>query len=54
MVAELIKDVDNELAEAEQAWIEKIILEYDIDDIVLQQEEIKKKYKKKIKEIKLC
>ena len=54
MVEELIKDVDKELADAEQKWIERSSIDYNVNDIMLEQENIEKKYKKKLKEIELC
>ena len=53
MLMEFIKDVDDELAEAEQEWIEKSTMGYDINDIMMEQKEMKRKYKKKMKEIEL-
>ena len=49
-----IIDVDNELAEATQLHIELSTIDYDLSDIVMEQETILKKYCKKIKEIELC
>ena len=54
IVRKLIKDVDEELADAKQIWLKKEIMEYDINDIILEQDNIYKKCKKKIKEIELC
>ena len=54
MLGKIIKDVDYELAEAEKEWIKQNTLNYDLNDIMIDQENIYKKYKKKIKEIKLC
>ena len=47
-------DVDKELAEAEQRWIELSSMDYNVNDIILEQETIKKKYHKKLKETELC
>lgn len=49
-----IIDVDYELAEAEEIYLELNAIDFDINDIITQQDEIYKKYKKKIKEIELC
>lgn len=51
---EYIKDVDDELAEACQKHIELKSIEFNLDDIIPKQEEIHKKYKKKLKEMDLC
>ena len=53
-VKDLIEDVDDELAQAEQDWIEKRSIDYDINDIMMEQEEMYKQYCKKLKEIKIC
>ena len=47
-----IKDVDNELSEACQKQLELASIDYNISDIIQEQPEYKKKYKKKLKEIK--
>ena len=47
------KDVDNELADAEQKLLFCSSINFDIHDIALSQEDEYQKYKKKIKEIKL-
>ena len=52
-LSKYIKDVDDELAEACQKQLELISIDYNISDIIQEQEELKKKYKKKLKEIKL-
>lgn len=56
-VAEKIKEcichVDNELSKAEQKMIELKAIDFNISDIIMEQEEEGLKYKKKIKEIKL-
>ena len=46
-----IKDVDNELAEAQQEMLEITTMNYDLNDIMMKQEDIFKTYKKKLKEI---
>ena len=53
MLAEYIKDVDKELAYAEQYFLFCSGLKYNVNDIMLEQEEECKKYEKKLKEIKL-
>lgn len=53
-VKKYIIDVDYELAEAEEIYLELNAIDFDINDIVTQQDEIYKKYKKKLKEITLC
>lgn len=52
-VMKYLKDVDEELAKACQKHIELAAIDYDISDIIMEQEELKKKYKKKLKEIEL-
>lgn len=53
-VKKYIVDVDYELAEAEEIYLELFAIDYNISDIVTWQEDIFKKYKKKMKEITLC
>lgn len=53
ILLEYIKDVDNELADAEQKLLFCSSINFDIHDIALSQEDEYQKYKKKIKEIKL-
>ena len=48
-----IEDVDFELEEAEQMLLELESLDFNISDIVLEQDKIYKKYRKRIKEISL-
>ena len=48
-----IKDVDDELAKAYQKHLELVAMDYDIVQIIAEQENKKKEYKKKLKEIKL-
>ena len=48
-----IKDVDDELATAEQELIEKKAINFNISDIIVEQHEKYKKYKHKLKEIQL-
>jgi hypothetical protein len=50
-VSELIKDVDEELACATSELISKESINYDISEIVSEQPEMRKKYKKKMKHI---
>lgn len=49
-----IIDVDYELAEATQYNITLSAIDYNIEDIMMEQEKKKKEYCKKIKEIELC
>ena len=49
-----IVDVDKELADAEQKLLNLKAIDYNISDIMNVQEEKYQKYKKKLKEIKLC
>lgn len=49
-----IVDVDYELAEAYQIYIELSTINYNLSDIIMEQESIYKKYCKKVKEIELC
>ena len=48
-----IEDVDNELAHAQQKHLEDKTIDFDIFEIMSKQDEIYKKYCKKIKEIDL-
>ena len=50
-VSKYIKDVDDELSEACQKHLELNAIDYNISDIIQEQNEYKKKYKKKLKEI---
>lgn len=50
-ICKYIKDVDDELAKACQKHIELIADDYDISDIIVEQEQLVKRYKKKLKEI---
>lgn len=52
-ICKYIIDVDYELAEACQKHIELAAIDYNMSDIVQEQQEYKKKYKKKLKEIEL-
>jgi hypothetical protein len=52
-ISEYLEDVDKELAEAEQHLLFYSGIKYNINDIMLMQEEKYHKYKKKIKEITL-
>ena len=49
-----IIDVDKELAEAEQKLIELNAIQYNICEIMNEQEELEKEYIEKLKEINLC
>ena len=51
-ISKYIKDVFNELAEAQQKELELKAIGYNISDIMMEQDELCKKYKCKIKEIK--
>ena len=53
-VKKYIIDVDYELAEAEQMHLELLAINFSMEDIVIAQEDIRKKYHKKMKEITLC
>ena len=53
-LAKYIKDVDYELAEAEQELLKLQSIDFSITDVMLEQKDIKKEYSKKLKEIKLC
>ena len=52
-LSKYIIDVDYELAEAYQKYIELSAIDYDISDIIVEQEEIKEEYRNKLKEISL-
>ena len=52
-VKELIVHVDKELANAKKKMLTLKAMEYNISDIMLEQEEKEIKYKKKLKEVKL-
>lgn len=52
-LAKYIKDVDDELAEANQKHLDLVAIDYDISDIVMEQDDLKKRYNKKMKEMKL-
>ena len=49
-----IRDVDKEVASAEQSWLEEIATDFNINNIMDDQWWKRDKYKKKIKEIELC
>lgn len=53
-IEEYIKDVDKELAYANEKYLELRAMDHDISSIVDKQEKLHKHYKKKIEEIKLC
>lgn len=53
-ISKLIKDVDEELAEAEQKRLEQIANDYNISDIINKQEELEKEYQIKLEELELC
>lgn len=52
-IKELIKDVDKELKKAERYQLNKIAIDYDIDDIIAEQSKKHDKYKKKMKKIRV-
>lgn len=49
-----IADVDKELAEAHQKHLELKATDFDMSDIIQEQEELYKRYKKKMRGINLC
>lgn len=51
---DFIKDVDYELASAQQMLLELEADEYNMNDIITSQGDLKKQYKKRLKEIALC
>ena len=53
-IKELVLDVDHELKKAEQYWLNKEAIDYDMPTIISEQKHKKEKYKAKIKEMKLC
>lgn len=53
-VKKYLEDVDEELAHAQQKALELKAIDYNINDIMMEQEDKYKKYKKMLKEIKLC
>ena len=54
MLKKYIQDVDKELAEACQERLEASAIDFNASNLVDDQNRIYKKYKKKLKEIKLC
>lgn len=52
-MSEYIKHVDNELVKAQKVLLKLNAIDYNISDIMMEQEDLYKKYEKKIKEIKL-
>ena len=52
-ISKYIEDVDNELADACQKYIELSAIDYDISDIIMEQKELKELYEIKLKEIEL-
>ena len=52
-ISEIVKDVDEELAQAEKELLFLKAVDYNISDIITEQEEVCKHFKKKIKEIEL-
>lgn len=53
-IKKYIEDVNCELAEAEQKQLELTAVSYDIHDVMMEQKEYCKCYRKKLKEIVLC
>lgn len=53
-IKKYIEDVDYELAEAEQEFLELSSINYNISDVFTKQSDLVKKYCKKLKEIELC
>lgn len=49
-----INDVSEELAKAEQKMLELKAIDYNISDIIMEQEHLYKKYTKKLREIEIC
>lgn len=54
VIKEYIRDVDNELAEAEQKLLNLESIQYNISDIMNEQDEMYEEYLNKLEEIKLC
>jgi hypothetical protein len=52
-ISDCIKHVDNELAKAQKVLLKLKAIDYNISDIMMEQEDLYKKYEKKIKEIEL-
>ena len=52
-VKKYIKDVDDELAHAEQEQLKLKAIDYNLSDVMMMQDDIKKKYKKKLREMEL-
>ena len=50
-ICNYIIDVDNEIAEACQLHIELTAIDYNISDIIMQQQEIKEKYQKELEDL---
>ena len=53
-IKKYIVDVDYELAEAEQLQLELKAINFEMNDIIIAQGDVHKKYSKKMKEIQLC
>ena len=49
-----IVDVDYELSDAEEKLLTLTAIDFDISDIIAEQDKLAKKYKKELKEIELC
>lgn len=52
-ISEVIKHVDEELSQAEKKFLFLKAIDYDISDIMVEQDEVCQRFRKKIKEIKL-
>lgn len=50
-VAECLDEVSDELAAAMQYWLELVAIDYNMSDIIMEQDHLYKKYSKKLKEI---
>ena len=53
-IRDYVMDVDSELAEAEQKLLNLESIQYNISDIMNEQEELYEEYENKLKEIELC
>ena len=49
MVGKLVEDVDHELKRAEQYWLNKTAIDFDLVEVVQEQHKKKEKYKHKLK-----
>ena len=53
-IAEYVRDVDDELAAANQKYLELMANDFDMSDIIMEQAKDKKKYQERLKELELC